>query len=751
MTGSTLGAYAILEKLGAGGMGEVFKARHVRLNRVAAIKILPPGRAGDEERRKRFLQEAQSASALNHPNIITIYDIDSSAGVDFIAMEYVAGRSLEQILAAGRLSPAEARGYAAQVAGALEAAHAAGIVHRDLKPGNIMITPAGQIKLLDFGLAKLARPGTGGPQTGNSSTQTIEGVIVGTVAYMSPEQAEGKPVDTRSDIFSFGAVLYEMLTGRRAFEGHSAISTLSSVLRDHPAPVAELCPEVPAELDQLVMRCLRKAARLRPQTMTDVKAALESGLPAAADRVSEPAPAPPPSIAVLPFANLSGDPENDYFGDGLAEEIINALTRLPGLKVAARTSAFRFRGSALDIAEVGEKLKVDHVLEGSVRKAGNRIRVTTQVIKIADGFHVWSERFDRELTDVFAIQDEISQAIVEKLRVNLGAVSGRHLVRIATPNLEAYTALLEGRYHHSRFTVDGLKRAKASYERAIALDPGFAPAYSGLADFFSNQAILGFVDPKAVMPQALLAVHKALALEENDADAHSTLGIIHAIYEHDWRGAQAEFLRAIELNPASTLARRRYAMWLLRPLSRLDEAAAEAEKAVELDPLSPYAWVIHTFMAYCRGHYDDALARTLKTLELDPQYYWAYLLRTLSFIGLNALAEAAASAAKLREVLGDAPMAIAVQGLVDAAAGRLDAAREAISRLQTLSPTRYVSPHFLGWLYSSLRDPDAAFEWLDRGYAARDPWVITIHSDPLLDSLKGDARMKALSAKLALH
>ncbi len=745
MTGSTLGAYAILEKLGAGGMGEVFKARHVRLNRLAAIKILPPGRAGDDERRKRFLQEAQSASALNHPNIITIYDVDSASGIDFIAMEFVAGRTLEHMLSAGRLSAADARRYAVQVAGALEAAHAAAIVHRDLKPGNIMITPAGQVKLLDFGLAKLAHP-----ETADGSTQTIEGVIVGTVAYMSPEQAEGKPVDTRSDIFSFGAVLYEMLTGRRAFEGHSVISTLSSVLRDHPAPVAELCPEIPAELDQLVMRCLRKAPRLRPQTMTEVKAALESGVHAAAEPGADPAPAPQPSIAVLPFANLSGDPENDYFGDGLAEEIINALTRLPGLRVAARTSAFRFRGAALDIAEVGEKLKVAHVLEGSVRKAGNRIRVTTQMIKVADGFHIWAERFDRELTDVFAIQDEISQAIVEKLRVNLSAASGRVLVRPATPNLEAYTALLEGRYHHSRFTLDGLKRAKASYERAIALDPGFAPAYSGLADFYSNQGILGFVDPKAVMPQAVSAVHKALTLDDNDADAHSTLGIIHAIYEHDWRGAEAEFLRAIELNPASTLARRRYAMWLLRPLSRLEEAAAEAEKAVDLDPLSPYAWVIHTFIAYCRRRYDDAIARTLRTLELDPQYYWAHLLRALSFIGLNALDQAAASAARLRDVLGDAPMAIAVQGLVDAAAGRVDAAREAISRLQALAPTRYVSPHFLAWLYSSLGDRDAAFEWLDRGYAARDPWVITIHSDPLLDPLKGDHRMNALAAKLAL-
>ena len=461
--GTRIGPYEVMSRLGAGGMGEVWKARDMRLERDVAVKVLPQAFATDVDRIRRFQQEARAVAALNHPNICQIHDV----GPDYLVLEYVEGSPL-----CGPLPDADARRLALQVASALEAAHKRGLLHRDLKPANVLVTTDGRAKLLDFGIAKLV--------TTDDMTRTSEGAVVGTAPYMSPEQVQGKTLDGRSDIFSFGSVLYELLSGERAFAGESSADVLSAMLRDTPRPLAA------SPLSRIASRCLEKDPSHRYQTMAEVRAALED--------VTRAQPEAEPSIAVLPFENLSADKDNEYFGDGLAEEIINALTRIPGLKVIARTSAFAFKGKHEDIRRIASALGVATVLEGSIRKSGSRIRVTAQLITAADGSHLWSERYDRELADVFAVQDEIAAAITGALHVKLSP-RRRH-----TPSLPAYEQYLKALFYAQRWTPDSLAIAKECFEQAIALDPLFALAHAELGHLFHRYAIYGLMPPRDGTP-----------------------------------------------------------------------------------------------------------------------------------------------------------------------------------------------------------------------------------------------------------
>jgi serine/threonine protein kinase len=510
MVGTKISHYEIIEKLGEGGMGAVYKAHDLTLGRFVALKILTAAIRDSADHRARFLQEARAASSLNHPNIITIHDIVPSADDrgDSIVMEFVRGKTLDDVIASGPMPVADCLKLATQIADALAAAHGIGIVHRDLKPANVMITPEGLAKVLDFGLAKLSSSGSAGasmtrfPGLGDNDQtlsihaaslahtqpKTTEGSIVGTIAYMSPEQAEGRVVDTRSDIFSFGAVLYEMLSGQRAFQGTSSLAVLAAVLRDTPRDLSALRPEVPEPVLEAIASCLQKDVDLRCQSIAEVRDELEkiyyglragnSGSAAISAIVPAPAARALPSIAVLPFLNLSSDKENEYFSDGLAEEIINALTRIENLKVAARTSAFAFRGTQSDVQHIGQTLHVASVLEGSVRKSGNRVRISVQLIDSAAGSNLWSERYDREMTDVFEIQDEISQNIVGKLRVKLTGPSEQEaapepLIKVKrfTDNMEAYNLYLKARHALYRMTRDSVVAAQSLFREAIAFDP----------------------------------------------------------------------------------------------------------------------------------------------------------------------------------------------------------------------------------------------------------------------------------------
>ena len=496
--GTRLGPYEILALLGTGGMGEVWKARDTRLNRLVAVKRLA-GQHSD-----RFEQEARAIAALNHPNICQVHDV----GADYLVLEFIEGQTLADRLVgrAGGLAPEEALRIARQIAEGLEEAHQAGILHRDLKPGNVMITTKGAAKLLDFGLARLV-------SVDADVTRTQDGTVLGTPAYMSPEQAEGKPLDARSDIFSFGAVLYEMLSGTRAFARDDCVQVMNAVIRDEP-PSLQTSPL----LERVVRRCLQKSPGRRFQTMGELRAVLDQ--PATE-------PSPPierePSIAVLPFANMSADKENEYFSDGLAEEIINVLANVPGLKVAGRTSSFFFRGKDVEFEEIGERLNVDHILEGSVRKAGTRIRVTAQLIKVADGFHLWSERYDRELTDIFAVQDEVTHAIATALQVKLSPETAP--LRRQAPDLRAYEAYLKALDQWSRPTSESLVRVKEFLDRAIALDPEFAPARTrSLGLYYTMLASLGIRPTREVIPLARAAVDEALRIEPSLPEAHALRG-----------------------------------------------------------------------------------------------------------------------------------------------------------------------------------------------------------------------------------
>jgi len=523
-----------------------------------AIKVLPEAFATDPDRLRRFEHEALAIAALNHPNICQIHDI----GPGYLVLEYVEGESPH-----GAMAVEQALRLALQIVSALEAAHRRGILHRDLKPANIMVTREGTAKLLDFGLAKLIGSPEGGPQ---DVTRTVEGTVLGTAAYMSPEQAEGKPLDARSDVFSFGAVFYEMLSGTRAFAGHTAAQVVSAVLRDDPPSL-----DVGPALERLVRRSLAKQPLQRFQTMQELKAALEEISARSGDRQ--------PSIAVLAFENMSGDKENEYFSDGLAEEIVNALTRIPGLKVIARTSAFAFKGKHEDVRRIAEALGVTNVLEGSVRKAGSRIRVTAQLITAADGSHLWSERYDREMTDVFAIQDEIAQAVADALQIKLAAKPGRAR---HTPRLPAYEALLKGRHHMLRHSVESLARAKDCFEQAMALDPDYTEPHANLGLNYFLLVMSGMRSLKDTMPLVRAEAKEALSRDSTESGPYFLLGAVAAAYDYDWKSAAEHFAIATAGTSVSAEAHWAYASLYLQPLGRFQEAVFQMERAIEHDPLN---------------------------------------------------------------------------------------------------------------------------------------------------------------------
>ena len=613
-----LGPYEIQSRLGAGGMGEVYRARDTRLDRSVAIKVLPEGRAGKTELRERFEREARTIAALNHPHICTLYDIGRHKDIDFLVMEYLEGETLARRLQKGALPIEEVLRLGAEMADALDAAHAKAIVHRDVKPANIFITHRGHAKVLDFGLAKLLRGESDEETRTLAGDVTWAGAIVGTVSYMSPEQSAGEPLDPRSDVFSFGVVCYEMLTGQKPFRGARDSDVLNAIRH---APIPPLDHKVPRPLCAILEKALEKSPDNRYQFIREMALDLRRLAHGSLDN-SEPLAiakernAYLASIAVLPFANMSSDKENEFFGDGLAEEVINALAQAPRLKVVGRTSSFFFRGKDVEFAEIGKRLSVDHVLEGSVRRAGNRIRVTAQLVKVKDGFHLWSERYDREMTDIFAIQDEITKAIAETLLIKLApeATRQRHM-----PNLRAYEAYLKAREHWLKPAPESLAQVKKWLEHAIALDSGFALAHALLGGYYTMQANVGLRPAGEAVRLAREAEEKALRLDNSLPEAHALLAACDGIEFH-WKEAERRWKLAMAHEPASRDVEFWYGNHFLLPMGRSKEAVEIEAGVLEQDPLNLLYRTLYGVALWHCGRLGDAEAELRRVLEIDESF-----------------------------------------------------------------------------------------------------------------------------------
>ena len=755
--GTRLGPYEIVAALGAGGMGEVYKATDTNLCRQVAIKILPDAFAQDPDRVVRFEREAKTLASLNHPNIAIIHGLERSQGTYALVMELVEGEDLSQRIARGPIPVDEALPIAKQIAEALEAAHEQGIIHRDLKPANIKVTPDGVVKVLDFGLAKLAGPAEAGPSVqqgvgaGFSRPDTLSptitspamvtgvGMLIGTAAYMSPEQAQGQPLDARSDVFSFGAVLYEMLSGQRAFPGGSTLGVLNAVVRDEPLPI-----QAPPWLMAIVKRCLAKQPGERFQGMAEVKLALErAGLGPVGDAAGA-----RPSIAVLPFTNLSADKDNEYFSDGLAEEILNALTQLPGLRVIARTSAFRFRGEQ-ELRRVGAALQVGLVLEGSVRRAGNRIRVSAQLIQVADESQLWSERYDRELRDVFDIQDEIAQAIVEKLKLKLGGKAGQPLVKRYTENPEAHSFYLKGNFHLYRSSSEGIEKGREYLEKAVALEPGYAPAWVQLADYHIKRSVCAVAPPREELPKALEAARKAVAADEALAEGHAVFGVWEAFGGFHWEQALSRLDTALRLNPASPRSRFWHGI-VLCGLRRVKESLAEMHHAVELDPLSA---LFHAYLANLYiwdGQYERAAEHGRQALEIDAEYGMGMAALGEAYSHLGRLEEGIAILERARQALPGDFWPTAFLGCAYVRAGRQSDVERLLAELEEKRRRRYVSSATVAVVAAAAGETDGCFGYLETAVRERDPNLTHLAPSPQLQALRADPRYQDILARMNL-
>ena len=752
--GTQLGRYIIAESIGQGGMGEVYRAHDPRLDRDIAVKILAPDLANDDASIARFEREAVAASSLNHPHILHIYDfgqeVVSGQRLRFIAMELIEGSTLRTRIGGSSEVNSLLR-QLVQVAEALSKAHAIGVVHRDLKPENIMITADGYAKVLDFGLAKLT--GTSTPPPGNSGAdptaimpaRTAAGMVVGTAAYMSPEQARGDPADARSDIFSFGAVLFEVLTGRRAFDGQSFVETLHSVLHAQPA-----FGEIRTPLQRIVRRCLTKDPAMRYESMEGLLADLrplvddESGRrrrPAARGRSKQ-----IESIAVLPFVNSSGDADSEYLSDGIAETLINSLSHIPKLRVVPRTTAFRYKGRQ-DVADVARELNVRAVLTGHVSHRADRIIVGAELIDVAHDAQLWGDQYSRSLADLLDVQQSIAADISDQLRPKLSGAAKRRVMKIHTESPEAYQLYLKGRFHLNKRSDEGLRKAIDFFHQAIEHDPAYARGYAGVADGWVLLGWYSLIGPRDAFPKALAAASRAVELDPTFAEAHTSCAYARLLAEWDFTGAEQEFKHAISLNPSYAIAHHWYAD-LLQSSGRPLEALEEAKKACELDPLALILNAEVGRALYYARDFEHSIEAQRRTLDLEPNFPPSHLFLGEAYDQSGRLDDAAAAFARGAELSHDNPMFAGFLGYSLARSGRTEEARARLDALLERSKSQWVPAFAVALIHFGLGEIDEMARWMEAALAERSHWLLYAAVDPAFEKIWNDQRLAPLLAQM---
>ena len=797
LVGQSLGPYRVISQLGAGGMGKVYLAEDTRLHRPVALKLLAAHFTSDDERVGRFRQEAFAASSLNHPNIVTVYEIGEWQGKHFIAGEFVDGVTLRTRMRSRRLSLADALDIALQIAGALAAAHNAGIVHRDIKPENVMVRPDGLVKVLDFGIAKYTEA-THTRVAREALVKTMQGAIVGTAAYMSPEQARGLAVDARTDIWSLGVILYEMSARQLPFPGATPTDRIAAILEREPVPLPKRRRKLPVELERVLKRTLAKNRDERYAQAADLAADLRKlRATSGAERPARFALPEPVrslstlprarmlvvlfalllvigaagfavvkyvapfrllgggkstinSLAVLPFVNATADPNTEYLSDGITESLINNLSRLPHMKIMSRSSVVRYKGKETDVQTIGRELGVEAVLMGRVIQHGDELSISIELVDARDNSHLWGEQYNRKLSDILAVQEAISREVSEKVHVQLTGEEQKRLSKAATENPEAYRLYLKGRYYWKKRTDEGLKKAIEYFNQAIEKDPSYALAYSGLAD--SNIYLLGSLhglSPRETYLRAKSSATKALEIDDNLAEAHTSLAMVKMGYEWDWAASEREFKRALELNPNEAEAHHQYSHYLTA-MGRTQESLVESLRALELDPLSlPLNAHLAWHYVYAR-QYDQAIEQCRRTIEMDANYPPAHDFLGGAYQQKGMYEEAFTEFQKAISLSGDGVRVRGELGHAYAVAGKEEEALKIMDELKGLSKETYVSPYDVAVIYVGLDQNDKAFDWLQKAYEERSGWLKYLKVDPRFDPLRSDRRFPDLVRRVGL-